>query len=248
MEMCDCVCACKIQLCVCLTYMCTYVSIDMCCHTPTMLLQFRDYMQCLYVLRNILISQEGCLLAARLTDNLRRGARKSAMRLKTQVSFPLSSFLPLSFSPSGIQLTSNVSWHSLPVCRMEMKKWMKKWENGARGARLGRGVVSKIFPINSTTYYLLFLCVVQKSKVERQKRVDGESVTKRKLHHSYKAKCCKNRLKQSCLSTKSFSLLCHVSPLVCYPPTQPYIQAYAWSRHMNHVYSNQHKHACFKNV
>lgn len=122
-----------VRLCVCLMYMCTYVSTDMCCHTPARLSLFRDYMQCPYVLRNILISQEGCLLAARLTDNLRRGARKSAMRLKTQVSFPLSSFLPLSFSPSGIQL--NVSWHSLPVCRMEMKKWKERRENGARGAR-----------------------------------------------------------------------------------------------------------------
>lgn len=63
----------------------------------------------------------------------------------------------------------------------------------------------------------------------------GMREEKRKLQHLHNAKCCTERFTQSCQSTSSFSLLCHISTLVCHPPTQPYIQTYACCRRMNHV-------------
>jgi len=104
---------------------------------PERLLLYGDYCSACMSQETFLISQGGSLLTARLTDNLRRAARKSAMRLKTQVSF-LSFFLPslllALWHPTEQQLALQ------PVCRMEREKWKKKWEDCARGARLGECV------------------------------------------------------------------------------------------------------------
>lgn len=112
------------------------VCIDMCCHTPTRLLLLRDYCSACVSWGTFWLVKKAVFW---LPDSLIISGEEQGNQprdRKTQVSFPLSSFLPLPFAPSGIQL--NVSWHSLAVCRMEMKKWKEKWENGARGARLGR--------------------------------------------------------------------------------------------------------------
>lgn len=87
-----------------------------------------------------MISQEArVLLAARLTDNLRREAKKSATRLKTQVSFRLSSFLPsllvALWHPIERQLAQTTS---LPHGDEEVEGEMG--ERSARGAQLEGGI------------------------------------------------------------------------------------------------------------
>lgn len=99
-----------------------------CCHTPTTLFLFRDCCSACYVLRNILISRGGLSFGCQ-TRLIISGEeqRKSAMRLKTQVSFPPISFPPLSLLLALWHPTERQLATPKPVCcRMEMKKW-KKW-------------------------------------------------------------------------------------------------------------------------
>lgn len=146
---------------------------------------------CLYVPRNVLISQEArVLLAARLTDNLRREAKKSATRLKTQVSFRLSSFLPsllvALWHPIERQLAQTTS---LPHGDEEVEGEMG--ERSARGAQLEGGIHR-------------FSLWVRLTVVKRGKRGQKNEVTA--LMQS------KKRHEQSCARTSSFSLLCCISP------------------------------------
>lgn len=132
----------------------------MCSHTPARP-SLLGLLQRLYILRNILISQGGCIVAARRSNNLREEARKSAMRPKTQVSFPLCvSLLRALWHQTEHQLTEPTSllprWRSSTRRRRRIRWRMVqgKWDWGCKN-----------FPITSTTW----CCLHRAQRKERTK-------------------------------------------------------------------------------